>query len=481
MFRVFRDIPHCLNQRDDILMGGRDETEHKEVLQQEITESNLTERNASLGKNEFKVRAINECGVPENKEAVRNFLGMAGYVDSFFKKLWSDSITAVPANQRRNEISLGAARRSSKDREKVKAKVPPRIEKRIMEMQYVDYELVNEPGKDNLSRHPLAETGGYKTEKIIREEHQKDEFLKRLAKRIDEGDWEKHKRDKDHEPYLHVEQELSVAEKLIFREHRIALPPGPSCSKEALCHAGLLQHRCLPGYVGDGKINCAVVRLTATSSCANLLTIRSSTSGLIYSNKNGTYNNSMNCQWSLSANANLELEFFRFDTEVNYDFVYVYNGGSSSDPLVGKYNGSSLPAKIRSTSNKLFIVFTTDGSVLKSGFAASYHFADTIRLVGSTPLAGRVEVFYGGQWGTICDHAWDMNDANVVCRQLGFPQASQANRGATHGQGSGPIWMDDVACLGSESYIYECRHRGWGNNDCIHSQDASVQCSSTIP
>ncbi len=100
-------------------MGGRDETEHKEVLQQEITESNLTERNASLGKNEFKVRAIIECGVPENKEAVRNFLGMAGYVDSFFKKLWSDSITAVPANQRRNEISLGAAKRSSKDREKV--------------------------------------------------------------------------------------------------------------------------------------------------------------------------------------------------------------------------------------------------------------------------------------------------------------------------------------------------------------------------
>ncbi len=107
--------------------------------------------------------------------------------------------------------------------------------------------------------------------------------------------------------------------------------------------------------------------------------------------------------------------------------------------------------------------------------------ADTIRLVGSTPLAGRVEVFYGGQWGTICDHAWDMNDANVVCRQLGFPQATQANRGATHGQGSGPICMDDVACLGSESYIYECRHRGWGNNDCTHSQDASVQCSSIIP
>ena len=123
---------------------------------------------------------------------------------------------------------------------KVKAKVPPRIEKWIMEMQDVDYELVYEPGKDEadpldfLSRHPLPETGDDKTEEIIRwnvnaehavvvtrirEETQKDEIMQRLAKRIAKGDWEKHKRDKDLEPYLHVKQELSVAEGLIFREH----------------------------------------------------------------------------------------------------------------------------------------------------------------------------------------------------------------------------------------------------------------------
>ena len=100
---------------------------------------------------------------------------------------------------------------------------------------------------------------------------------------------------------------------------------------------------------------------------------------------------------------------------------------------------------------------------------------------GNTPLAGRVEVFYNNQWGTICDDAWDMNDANVVCRQLGFPQASRTFRGAYHGQGSGPIWMDDVACSGSESLISNCRHRGWGNHDCTHSGDAGVECSSTIP
>lgn len=100
----------------------------------------------------------------------------------------------------------------------------------------------------------------------------------------------------------------------------------------------------------------------------------------------------------------------------------------------------------------------------------------TIRLSGNTASTGRVEIFYNDQWGTICDDTWDINDANVVCRQLGFQQALQAYSGATHSQGTGPIWIDDLACSGSESHIYDCSHRGWGNNDCIHSQDASVQC-----
>ena len=102
----------------------------------------------------------------------------------------------------------------------------------------------------------------------------------------------------------------------------------------------------------------------------------------------------------------------------------------------------------------------------------------TIRIMNSsTPLTGRVEIFHNGQWGTVCGDGWDIHDANVVCRQLGFPQATQAFTGASHGQGSGPIWMDDVACSGEESFLYKCSHRGWKVNDCTHSQDASVQCS----
>ena len=65
----------------------------------------------------------------------------------------------------------------------------------------------------------------------------------------------------------------------------------------------------------------------------------------------------------------------------------------------------------------------------------------------------------------------------MICRQLGYKKALQAYKGAYHGQGGGPIWLDDLACSGSESYVHECRHRGWGKNDCTHKRDASVKCT----
>lgn len=368
MFRIFGDIPNCLNQRDDILIGGVNIADHNKTLETVLQRAKdfgitLNKEKCQFGVAELdfygyrftseglkpteeKVRAVKECSPPESKEEVRSFLGMIGYLSKFipryavltaplrrltgqdvlftwgpeekaaFQKL-KDSITSDDTmaffNPRKpiivrteasfNEgLSAGLFQRTNKGLQPVHyisrsmtpaekrysqtekdalavkwaksrlgmyllgapkfkiitshkplipmfnracAKLPPRIEKWIMEMQDVDFELIYEPGRDAadpmdyLSRHPLPETDKDDTEKtiniIINNEHgvviksikeatANDNVLQEVLRIMKQNKWEKHKNRPEIRPYFQVRHELYRAEGLLLRCRQIVIP-----------------------------------------------------------------------------------------------------------------------------------------------------------------------------------------------------------------------------------------------------------------
>ena len=70
---------------------------------------------------------------------------------------------------------------------------------------------------------------------------------------------------------------------------------------------------------------------------------------------------------------------------------------------------------------------------------------------------------------------WDNDDAQAVCRQLGY-SGGEARQEAAFGEGHGPIWLDSVLCYGDESQLDDCAHNPWGEHNCGHHEDAGVVC-----
>ncbi|XP_074192553.1 T-cell differentiation antigen CD6 isoform X2 [Rhinolophus sinicus] len=100
-----------------------------------------------------------------------------------------------------------------------------------------------------------------------------------------------------------------------------------------------------------------------------------------------------------------------------------------------------------------------------------------LRLVdGGSPCAGRVEMLEHGQWGSVCDDTWDLEDAHVVCRQLNCGLAVQALPGLHFAPGRGLIHRDQVNCSGAEDYLWDCPGLH-GDRYCGHKEDAGVVCS----
>ncbi|XP_052276945.1 deleted in malignant brain tumors 1 protein-like isoform X3 [Dreissena polymorpha] len=170
-----------------------------------------------------------------------------------------------------------------------------------------------------------------------------------------------------------------------------------------------------------------------------------------------------------------------------------YSGGGVS--FGPQYSGSSTPiwmTNVNCYGNETriqdcrFLETPTSGCLSNHMAARVYCYEGPgfqVRLVnGSAPSNGRVEVSYGGTWGTICDSYWSDSDARVVCRQLGFLDGvAQAN--SYYGAGMGPSWLYYVRCDGDEKSIWSCTNSGFNvsHTSCRnHKHDASVYCTDRV-
>ncbi|CAH1246219.1 LRP1 [Branchiostoma lanceolatum] len=91
------------------------------------------------------------------------------------------------------------------------------------------------------------------------------------------------------------------------------------------------------------------------------------------------YDHDMNCEWEISVSPGnyVYMEFTSFELEgsssCRYDYLEIYDGLSSSAPLLAKLCDDELPKPIQSTGNRVLVQFTSDGSVRKDGFEMRYY------------------------------------------------------------------------------------------------------------
>ena len=84
-----------------------------------------------------------------------------------------------------------------------------------------------------------------------------------------------------------------------------------------------------------------------------------------------------------------------------------------------------------------------------------------------------MEFYYDGQWGTVCSDEWDINDAMVVCKHLGYGKATEVKLYVLRGE---RMWFDNVECHGDEPSLLFCHYSGSKDIHCISGRAAGVVC-----
>ncbi len=154
-------------------------------------------------------------------------------------------------------------------------------------------------------------------------------------------------------------------------------------------------------------------------------TVLTTSSGYVFDNSGiNEYGNYSNCKWLIQppVAASVSLDFYEFNTESGFDYVTVYDGPTTSYPVLGTYAGNTLPPHLVSSGSSMLLHFTTDGSVAYSGWSAYY---EAQYCTGTTILTANSGIFSDGSgagaYGNQSNCKWLIQPPGATGIVLNFP------------------------------------------------------------
>nr|XP_028681736.1 deleted in malignant brain tumors 1 protein-like [Macaca mulatta] len=264
-------------------------------------------------------------------------------------------------------------------------------------------------------------------------------------------------------------------------------------------HLGWSEHNC--GHHEDASVICSGSSTASqdhikggSNSCGG---VTSSLSGSFSSPQYPeNYPTDIQCVWEIHVDTKFRIELIILSLKLEeipgcpYDSVEIFNGPRIASLSMGKFCAPETVIFF-SSSHIMTVVFQSDSMKTNTGFYALFNAipqgarqsedGPELWLVGgSGQCSGHVEVLHKGSWGAVCGDLWDLNEAEVVCQQLGCDWAIAAPGKAHFGPGSGDILLDNIQCSGSENHLGQCPSSGWSDDNCGHHEDAGVVCSGSL-
>jgi hypothetical protein len=158
--------------------------------------------------------------------------------------------------------------------------------------------------------------------------------------------------------------------------------------------------------------------------CSGLTTLTAPSATVTQHYDGGAYLGTADCSWLISPRNSdgtpfdsIALSFSAFDVEAGFDFLEIYDGTAASGILLAKLSGTNIPPTVRATSGDMFLRWTTDMGLERTGFVASYEASncDAPCVNGHcVSNACHCQVGFGGEF---CEHAVCINDCNHQARR----------------------------------------------------------------